>query len=218
MKIKLLFLIKMGVLVNIILISLVSFSLAGNNNYSFTTKNSLISSPVREFETGDTTPIRISGNDDFRSQAEANGWAGDGSLENPYIIEGYTIEVQETHAISISDTNLSFIVRDNKISGIVAYFSAIHLYNVVNGIIENNQIENCVDTGIELENTNNTIIRSNTVQFGMSIAGAAAIKLMNSHYNEVVGNTILDFKYNGISVYHSQINWIEGNRIEITKP
>ncbi|MFO8109268.1 MAG: hypothetical protein R6U17_01905 [Thermoplasmata archaeon] len=39
------------------------------------------------------SPIRIDGDSDFASQAAQEGWPGDGSTENPYVIEGYEIDV-----------------------------------------------------------------------------------------------------------------------------
>ncbi|MGD9395766.1 MAG: hypothetical protein PVJ05_05010, partial [Candidatus Thorarchaeota archaeon] len=38
-------------------------------------------------------PIQISNNSDFANQASANSWDGNGSVSDPYIIEGLNITV-----------------------------------------------------------------------------------------------------------------------------
>ena len=40
-------------------------------------------------------PIKIEGDEDFAAQAASEGWPGDGSEENPYVIEGYEITLDD---------------------------------------------------------------------------------------------------------------------------
>jgi len=67
-----------------------------------------------EYEERD--PIHIEGNENFSEKAEEEGWPGDGSEENPYIIEGYRIEGGDDNGIRIKDVDLSFKIRDNFIA------------------------------------------------------------------------------------------------------
>jgi len=57
--------------------------------------------------------IVIDGNDDFHAQAANEGWEGDGSEENPYIIEGYEIDLEEGQggAVDVRNTDLYFVIR-----------------------------------------------------------------------------------------------------------
>ncbi|MFW9928569.1 MAG: hypothetical protein ACFFD1_04180 [Candidatus Thorarchaeota archaeon] len=61
-----------------------------------------------------TSIININGDNNFSSQAIANGWAGDGTGGNPYIIENLTINTSltEPYGIFIANTNVSFIIRN----------------------------------------------------------------------------------------------------------
>ncbi len=58
--------------------------------------------------TTNSSPIIINGNDDFRQQARVNGWLGDGSRENPYLLENLYFEGMSGTVISISDTSVFF--------------------------------------------------------------------------------------------------------------
>ncbi len=87
--------------------------------------------------------IGINGNEEFREWASKMNWSGDGSAENPYIIENITMKVPfQTNGIFISNTTVHFIIRNCNIS--FAHndneniISGIKLYNVANAVIENN--------------------------------------------------------------------------------
>ena len=53
------------------------------------------------------SPIIINGNDQFIAQAAAEGWQGDGSLLNPYIIKEFNITGSES-SIYINHTDIYF--------------------------------------------------------------------------------------------------------------
>jgi len=77
--------------------------------------------------------ISINGDDDFNETAYDEGWAGDGSSEDPFIIEGYEI-VHSEGLIHIRDTRYHFEIRDcNLTDG----GDGVYLNNVTNGLIEN---------------------------------------------------------------------------------
>ena len=60
--------------------------------------------------------IFIDGNATFAAKAISEGWNGDGSLNDPYIIENYTIQAISEHGIEIRNTNLHFIIRNVSIT------------------------------------------------------------------------------------------------------
>lgn len=88
--------------------------------------------------------IRINGDEEFEEWADRMNWSGDGSPENPYIIENITMKVPfKTNGIFISNTTVHFIIRNCNISfahndNENTFFSGIKLYNVANAVIENN--------------------------------------------------------------------------------
>ncbi|GAH74291.1 unnamed protein product, partial [marine sediment metagenome] len=60
--------------------------------------------------------IFIDGNNTFAAKAISEGWSGDGSINDPYIIENYTIQAIFEHGIEIRNTNLHFIIRNVSIT------------------------------------------------------------------------------------------------------
>lgn len=114
--------------------------------------------------------IYVNGNDNFRFKAEREGWNGDGSEDNPFIIENYDIDARGAgNAIMISNTDLHFVVR-NCIVYNAAWLSnpylageGIAMYNASNGLIENNTAFSNDGDGIDLQIANNVIIRNNEV-------------------------------------------------------
>ena len=88
----------------------------------------------------------------------ANGVvAGNGSMDNPYIIEGYSIDANGSKvAIYIGNTSSYFIIENctlgNASSASEAYFggAAILLYNVSHGTIKNVNMTNNNNSGIQI--------------------------------------------------------------------
>ena len=101
------------------------------------------------------SPISIDGNTDFLTQASNNNWGGNGSIDNPIIIENYNITSSATeHMIMILNTDLHFIIQNNLLNGVnglgKVFGDGIWLNNVQNGQILNNTI--CSNKmGISLE-------------------------------------------------------------------
>jgi parallel beta-helix repeat protein len=115
-------------------------------------------------------PIRINNNTEFASMAGSEGWVGDGSLGNPYIIEGYDINGNGYgYCIYIGNTTFYFEVRDcylHEASGILKspyfYDAGIILYYVQNGTIVNNIVSSSNSIGMYLYySNNNSIIYNN---------------------------------------------------------
>ncbi len=158
--------------------------------------------------------ITIDGNEDFTAQATANDWAGEGSESNPYIIENYHISLNSHHPISISNTDVFFIIRDNILEGAKSwltygyYLSSIHLSFVKNGIISKNLINDSTD-GIQIVLSENILISENEVK-NSDIEG---ISIKYSSNISIEGNKI-ETNYNGISSMHSSDIHITNNLIK----
>ncbi len=80
--------------------------------------------------------IAISGDADFATQASAEGWAGNGSSNAPYLIEGYNI-TDNSMCIWIQHVSVYFTVRDCFInSSTIATDPGIYLNNASHARVE----------------------------------------------------------------------------------
>ena len=159
-------------------------------------------------------PIRIDGNDDFAAQAAAEGWPGDGSEGDPYVIEGYEIDgTGYGYGIYVGNTTVYFIVRNCYVHNASGYDwsgyngiptqigvlnSGIILLNVENGVLTNNTLADNY-RAINFRRSENNLISKNTLSsnvFGISSA--------DSRYNIVSFNDI-----NGSSSSGGAI-WLQG--------
>ena len=137
-------------------------------------------------------PIAIKNNTDFMAQAKVEGWSGNGSQENPYIIQGLTIHSSGV-LIKIENTDSFFIIRNNILRGqIIEPIWAIEgagivLQKVTNGIIENNTIWDAAAGIFFRYSSNNTI--SNNVITNNEYGG---IRVESCHNNTISGNVISD--------------------------
>ncbi|MGC9060414.1 MAG: right-handed parallel beta-helix repeat-containing protein [Thermoplasmata archaeon] len=81
-------------------------------------------------------PILIEGDAEFASTASAFSWPGNGSAENPYIIENYEISGQAGYCIYIKNTTCHFVIRSCTLYN-ASHGSGVELENVTNGVLEN---------------------------------------------------------------------------------
>ena len=144
---------------------------------------------------GTREPIYIFGNDGFTRE---NGVvAGSGSAADPYIIEGWQIDMTNAaYGIYISNTTRHFIIRRCVIK--LAGGAAIRLSTVRNGRIEENRLT-LSDIGIHLINSHTNIITGNVVaynHFGVVMA-------IGSRGNTIYGNSFIDNGLNG----HDPAQW-----------
>ena len=134
----------------------------------FQLKNQITSS----LEGASNVSININGNNNFSLQATTNNWPGNGTLNFPYIIENnyLSISSSNTNAISIQNTDVYFIIKNNTLESSGYSGSGIYLYNVTNSLISNNTIISSYN-GIYLDHAydnsiiNNTI--TNTTRYGI---------------------------------------------------
>jgi parallel beta-helix repeat protein len=176
-------------------------------------------------------PIYIDGNSDFANQSAIEGWAGDGSQSDPYIIEGYEIDASTAHGIEIRNTSVYYVINDCYIHDGGTSFIGITFYSSSNGEVRyshlsNNQYGISVYSPSSNNIISNNIIESNNV-WGLILDGMSNIVLNNSiHSNTdsgifltggsctVLNNTIAN-NFHGISISAGLgNNMISNNRIQ----
>lgn len=106
-------------------------------------------------------PITISNDADFVVQANLDGWTGDGSISNPYIIEGYKFSDETDFQIDINNVNHYFIIKDSFVEN--ATKGGIRLQHVSNVIITNNIVSDNKGDGIFLNHTSDMLISKNII-------------------------------------------------------
>lgn len=105
-------------------------------------------------------PISIDGDEDFAAQAAEEGWLGDGTEDNPYVIEGY--EITRGHeCIYLVSTRAHFLIRDSRLVS-SSYKYCIFLNNVQNGRVQNCILENG-SFGLYMLSAGNITVMNNTI-------------------------------------------------------
>jgi len=143
-------------------------------------------------------PIIITSDADFSNQASYEGWSGDGTAANPYIIENLDIDHfgANGYCISIYDTTVYFIIRNcllhNATSG-----SGIFLSNVTHGQVINNTCTGN-DWGIALSFSDSNLLENNTCTSNAN----SGIWLSGSDSNNLTGNICAD-NWRGIELVTS---------------
>ncbi len=160
--------------------------------------------------------IRINNDTEFSQIAQQEDWPGDGSENNPYIVEGYEIDAQgEGNCIYIGNTTVHFIIRNcylhNTSYHSSPYFegAGITLYNTTSGIIENNTCSNNGHYGIYLYSSSSNTVSSNTCN---NNGNYGIFLYYYSDNNTVSNNTCRDNGDRGIFLYnYANNNKISGN-------
>ncbi len=91
------------------------------------------------------SPIEIDGDSEFALQ----GWKGNGTKNNPYLIESLTIMSSGESCIKIMNTNSFFIIRNCTLGGASFNEGGIAISSGANGFCCNNTIFSC-DSGVLL--------------------------------------------------------------------
>ena len=143
-------------------------------------------------------PIVIDGDPNFNATAQAEGWSGNGTESNPYIIENLEIDRGggPGNCISISNTRAHFVIRNCNLTRASAdYYSGIYLNNVMNGRVDDNDCSLNYQ-GIKADYCNNNTLRNNTC-FRNSWCG---VWLLGSGSN-ILANNICDENGNGAGIW-----------------
>jgi parallel beta-helix repeat protein len=149
-------------------------------------------------------PIFIEGNSNFTSQAVGEGWHGDGSEENPYIIRNYKIIGGNGHCIEIRNSTVNFVIKE---SNIFDGMGGIFLFNTSGGEIKDCNIQNN-QLGILLERSENITVKKNTLTSNFN-----GIYMFNSKHNVVENNNASQNFGEGISLFISRENQISQNTL-----
>jgi parallel beta-helix repeat protein len=150
-------------------------------------------------------PINITSDSDFVTQ----GYNGSGTIEDPYRIEGLNITSNSSQLIRIRDTTAYFWIKSNILDGLGNSSNAISLFNVSNGLIEDNLMINHTLNAISLYLSDSHTIVNNTICNNT----AMGIKLVISKNNNIINNTIYNNKLEGIYFLTSENNSIKSNDI-----
>ena len=156
--------------------------------------------------------IYINGNNQLNNTATS----GNGTINNPYIIENQVINSSGAGipSIMILNTDAYFEVRNLTILETDApALTIIFIHNVSHGTIKDSNIEDPSRDliGLYLNESHNNIIENNTIY-----DAAMGIKLAEGSYdNQILNNTIAYSHYsNGIEVSDSNDNLVENNTIK----
>lgn len=156
--------------------------------------------------------ILIDGDDELALNAST----GDGSEENPYIIENYVIDANglNAHGISINNTRKYFIIRNCTVNDADQFKAGIRLQNVTNSKIIDNKFSSGY-FGINLDDycSNNSFINNS------ASSNSYGIYVYNhSHNNQIINN---DFNGNNFDIYLSSnvdSNYMLNNTIGTASP
>ena len=162
---------------------------------------------------GNHEPIYIDGNTAFINISSNEGWEGNGTHENPYIIKNYIIKDSPTHGIEIRNTDVYFIINNVTINGgreSWDFENGFDLYNVRNGVLKNN-IVIAKDHGYFLENSHNITLIENTAKKIMY----DGFYLENCDNNNLTRNIVRDGEYfsSGFTLENSDNNILMENTV-----
>jgi parallel beta-helix repeat protein len=144
-------------------------------------------------------PIRINSNADFDAAHGIVNWAtGNGTVWNPWIIEGWDINgTGYGYCLFIGNTTNHFVVYNcylHEASGGGRWWeyrknNGLHFLNVINSRVDNNTISGCDRDGIALFDSNINIIIKNNVSSGIE---GCDVNLSNSN-NNCISNHDMQF-------------------------
>jgi len=175
----------------VIVLSLLTFSDVNIITERSATREIRPSSMHIESQYSPHDPIVITSNQDFVDQ----GWTGNGSKSNPYLIQDLSITSGDI-CISISSTNVYFEVINCYLNTETEQNNCIgvSLEEADNGVIENCTFINLL-FGVYVSYSDNNIIAFNEIDS----ATYAGINLYNSKWCEVFNNTISNIRNLGIN-------------------
>ncbi len=177
--------INVGVFSLIFLVSILSTNF--NNNAILPHCSDLTEDPLFEnrssIQSISDYEIRINGNENFTAKALSEGWPGNGSQSNPYLLSGLSI----TYILRISHVNCYFIVSDSSMN-------ALRFDDVRNGQIIHND---CNEMYLYSSSKNRII--NNTIDY---------LSFHQSFENHIVNNTLSGL----IEFDQSTDNTIKGNQ------
>ena len=176
---------------------------------------------VTEAYNHDRLPILIDGNADFTSENGVTG--GDGTPENPYVIEGWMIDGTSGNGVDIRNADVHFTVRNVTVcdgqlpghwtnggsSSIWNGGSGIRLSNTANGTVEWCTLTNN-KYGILVEESRDIALRQNTVSEGGLPNVEYGIRISHSLRVELDRNTLTE---NGVTIEGSLLQHFNSHSV-----
>ena len=163
---------------------------------------------IKETTYTEHLPIYINSPSDFTSL----GFPGNGTLQNPYRIEGLNITSPDNPIpdvlIQIESITSYFVINNNLLNGRQITNFGISLNNAYNGNVTNNIVTNTIEAAIHLYQSQNNYVISNSVS-GNSQFGS--INLLESTENYVLSNTAYSNEGNGFVLENSSSNIVSDN-------
>ena len=165
------------------------------DSISFIANSSLLSPE------SNTPPILINSDDDFVNY----GFSGNGSISNPYIIDGYIIITTHKTCITINDTTKHFVIRDCILDGI---YYGLFIDNITAGTakIQENHFENNDYNAIYLKNAPSSVVSDN--YFSNNYLD---IYVRDSPWSKIQNNIIENLLFRGIDLRDSWNTIIDNN-------
>ncbi|MFX1607281.1 MAG: NosD domain-containing protein [Promethearchaeota archaeon] len=151
-------------------------------------------------------PILINGDSEFNSTAQAEGWLGNGTRSNPFVISGLEILTDAESAISITGTTVYFVIRDCYLIG--ASYS-VRLAYLSFGTIENIFTKESLTAGVFIEWSNNVTLSNvscGDTEYGLSFQESNNITIRDS-------TCIANWRY-GIDINHCSHGIVANNTLE----
>ncbi len=180
----------------------------------------------------DPTSLELTPHDPISITSDSNftdyGFPGSGTVEEPYIIEGYNITTTDDNGIFISMTTKYFVIRNCYVE---AKYSGICIFNVTDGTatVINNTCSNNYWEGIMLYYSGSSTVTNNTCNNNgdgiyLSYSGSSTvtnntcnsnngegIKLCHSGSSTVTNNTCNNSDWDGIKLYNSDSSTVTNN-------
>lgn len=152
-------------------------------------------------------PIHIEGDSNFTAANGVTG--GNGTQNNPYIIEGWEINASSANGIEIGNTNAHFVIRNCSAFGDVSSGSkcGILLDSVTHGKVEHTSLSKNKWCGISLSYSTNNLLVGNTVS-----ENGNGIEIGYSSSNTLSNNDISNSSY-GVLLEGAITNTVAENSI-----
>jgi len=169
--------------------------------------------------------IWVNNDTDLENLATAEGWPGDGSVANPYVIENYEIDAQGGGAaIYIGNVSKRIVIRNCTVynaTSVSAYGHAagVEIYHTSYAFVYNLTAYDNMQYGVFVSKSNHVRVE-NSLFYGVNIQGyTAGICYVNSYYGVVANNIVKDSTH-GIWMYfsyHAKLynNTLTGTSIEV---
>ncbi len=161
--------------------------------------------------------IKINNDTEFTQMAQQEGWQGNGTMDNPYIISNYDIDIGDNPAgIEIRNTDVYFIIENCYLhhSTYTDGGYGIRLENVSNGKVSYTTADSNENGGIYIENSRDIFIDNSTFENTPDEYGLVEI---HASMNVTVDNCTIDNdNLDGLYVEDSHEILAKYNRISST--